>query len=49
MCRSYAERDKYAADMDKLREELERVQVGIFWFGLEKIYMLWTWTNMKKR
>ncbi len=30
MCRSYAERDKYAADMDKLREELERVQVGIF-------------------
>ena len=25
--RSYAERDKYAADMDKLREELERVQV----------------------
>jgi hypothetical protein len=33
--RSYAERDKYAADMDKLREELERVQVDIFWFGLE--------------
>ena len=24
--RSYAERDKYATDMDKVKEELERVQ-----------------------
>ena len=27
LSRSYAERDKYAGEMDKLREELERVQV----------------------
>jgi hypothetical protein len=40
MCRSYAERDKYAADMDKLREELERVQVGIFGLVWKKIYKL---------
>ena len=30
LSRSYAERDKYAADMDKIKEELERVQVRIY-------------------
>ena len=29
LSRSYAERDKYAGEMDKLREELERVQVNL--------------------
>jgi hypothetical protein len=35
--------------IDKSLGELERVQVGIFWFGLKKIYMLWTMDMDKPR
>merc|ERR1712072_1473472 len=41
LSRSYAERDKYAGEMDKLREELERVQgaAGKYQIAQEKTQM----------
>ena len=38
--------DIFCFSLDNLEEKLEQVQVNLE-FGLKKIYMLWTWINLK--
>ncbi len=39
--------DIFCFSLDNLEEKLEQVQVNLLAFGLKKIYMLWTWINLK--